>query len=187
MNFLTKYFHTLFQVTQEELTLKSRTMRSLVALHASLAGGCKIKYIKELAELYIVMNRQTYFDIIGHFLLAGSYTFKTLYSIVSLQFTHKKGQIRGHISLANASLRHVTNTKTEIHTSGGVTVCFGRSTTIYMPKLHKRTATDSSAFEAVIIHDDAELEIEQVRDNETANEDGDGAAGGPIIPPYSAT
>lgn len=123
-----------------------------------VAGNCKIKYIKELAELYFVMDRQTYFDVIGHFLLAGSHTFNTLYSIVSLQFTHLKGSIRGHISLPNASSRHITNTKTEFHTVGGVTIVFGRSTTIYMPRLRKRPVTDLSAFEPVVIHADAEVE-----------------------------
>lgn len=102
-----------------------------------ICGRSKLKYLRDICDLYLSLNAQSYMDVIGGILLDNNFTVNSLIVITGHQLL-LTDKIRGNHTLIGATRRQGSDTRGEIHTKRGLSISYNKSFLLHIPKLTRR-------------------------------------------------
>lgn len=97
-----------------------------------ICGRSKLKYLRDICDLYLSFNSQSYMDIIGGLLLDNNFAVNSLIVITGHQLL-LTDKIRGNHTLVGATSRQGSDTKGEIHTKRGLSISYNKSFLLHIP------------------------------------------------------
>lgn len=126
--------------TTREIITSDDVNNDLIPL-LRFSHGAKVKFLDELMSLYLALDGQTYFDVVAHVVIAGVYTFGSLFSTTGLYYAANTKLI-GKTMLHRAIRRSFVDCfeskeKGEIHTSQGLTILHLRQFRLRQRKVAK--------------------------------------------------
>lgn len=129
VNEITKFlelFADYYGNQQSARAVQTTVVNADLATFLRFGNGAKIRFLEEICSLYIALNGQTYFDVIGHIIMTGAYTYPALFSTTGLYHAANRKLI-GKELLYGASRKTFSSVeggtaKGEIHTKQGLTI-----------------------------------------------------------------
>lgn len=117
-----------------------------------ICGRSKLRYLRDICDIYIALNAQTYMDIVGGLLLDNNFTVNSLVVITGHQLL-LTDKIRGNHTLVGATRKQGSDTKGEIHTKRGLSISYNKSFLIHIPRVTRRE--DVFTYETIELQDDS--------------------------------
>lgn len=117
-----------------------------------ICGRSKLRYLRDICDLYLSFNSQSYMDIIGGLLMDNNFTVNSLIVLTGHQLL-LTDKIRGNHTLIGATRRQGNDTKGEIHTKRGLSISYNKSFLLHIPRITRKE--DAYTYENIELHDDS--------------------------------
>lgn len=165
MELLTNYYEE-----SSLATIASETDQLNQALSTLLkfSANANVKGLDTLFALYVALDCQTYFDVVGRIVMIGTYTLSSIFAITEMYHT-MYNKLRGNESLRKAKRKTFTDddrkmVKGEIHTSSGLILLHTRQFKIFGPR-RVRQPRQLGVYEDIVFEDLSRFNL-----NESVNE-----------------
>lgn len=101
--------------------------------------NAKIRALDDLLSLYLGFNCQYYFDFVSYVILSGSYTWSSIFAVMSLMQFNSKSELKGKTLAMNAVKKVIQVDgfrvpKNEIHTYGGLSIIYQKLFRLRFPR-----------------------------------------------------
>lgn len=102
--------------------------------------NAKIRSLDDLLSLYLGFNCQNYFDFVSYIILSGSYTWSSIFAVMSLMQSSSGPNLRGKTLAINAVRKEIVVDgfrvpKSEIHTTSGLSIIYQKLFRLRFPRV----------------------------------------------------